>query len=147
NFVSTVLQFQIHRSLCLAARRQAHTNPADPIHKCDIYRSSAAGDLLARIMAAGSSIPWQRLLYETTGEGKLDGRALRDFFAPLEDWLKNENLRTGEKVEWLYDGDYCKYSIETANLQVQGGYYSSSNTMHIHFLMFLVLQYYLIFQK
>lgn len=58
-------------------------------------------------MAAGSSIPWQRLLYETTGDGKLDGRALRDFFAPLEDWLRNENLRTGEKVEWLYGKLFC----------------------------------------
>lgn len=53
-------------------------------------------------MSAGASQHWQELLSETTGVGKLDGSALREYFAPLEDWLRNENLRTGEKVHWLY---------------------------------------------
>lgn len=61
---------------------------------------------------------------EALGEGRLDGTALREYFAPLEEWLRLENLRTNEYVGWNYDGDYCKRSIETANLQVFGGYYN-----------------------
>ncbi|KAJ8978211.1 hypothetical protein NQ317_002031 [Molorchus minor] len=62
------------------------------------------------------------------GESRLDGSALREYFRPLEYWLRNENLRTGEFVGWLYDGDYCKQSIETAGLQVYGGFYNNGWT-------------------
>lgn len=34
---------------------------------------------------------------------------------------------SGEFVGWLYDGDYCKQSIETAGLQVYGGFYNDGN--------------------
>lgn len=53
-------------------------------------------------MERGSSIPWQETLQEATGESKLDGSALREYFRPLEDWLRTENLRTGEVVGWSY---------------------------------------------
>lgn len=75
-------------------------------------------------MSKGASQPWQEILEEALGEGRLDGSALREYFAPLEEWLRLENLRTNEYVGWNYDGDYCKRSIETANLQVFGGYYN-----------------------
>ncbi|KAF9802645.1 hypothetical protein SFRURICE_011656 [Spodoptera frugiperda] len=83
-----------------------------------------------RIMERGSSAPWSQILQETIGEGRLNGEALRDYFRPLEDWLRSENLRTGEYLGWSYDGDYCKFSIETAGLQVYGGFY---NAAHRHF--------------
>lgn len=75
-------------------------------------------------MERGASQPWQQVLQEVIGEGRLDGTALREYFRPLEEWLRNENLRTNEYVGWIYDGDYCKHSIETANLQVYGGFYN-----------------------
>lgn len=53
-------------------------------------------------MEKGSSMPWQETLQEATGESRLDGAALREFFRPLEDWLRTENLRTGELVGWTY---------------------------------------------
>lgn len=59
-------------------------------------------------MAKGASQPWQQTLQEVTGEGRLDGSALREYFRPLEEWLRNENLRNQEYVGWNYDGDYCK---------------------------------------
>nr|CAI5824267.1 unnamed protein product [Callosobruchus analis] len=77
-------------------------------------------------MEKGSSQPWRDVLFQVTGESRLDGSALREYFRPLEDWLRDENLRTGEFVGWLYDGDYCKQSIETAGLQVYGGFYNSA---------------------
>lgn len=60
-------------------------------------------------MEKGSSKPWQDVLQETIGESRLDGSALREYFRPLEDWLRNENLRNQEYVGWSYDGDYCKH--------------------------------------
>lgn len=78
------------------------------------------------MMEKGSSLPWRDVLFQATGESRLDGSAVRDYFRPLEDWLRNENLRTQEFVGWLYDGDYCKQSIETAGLQVYGGFYNDA---------------------
>lgn len=60
-------------------------------------------------MERGSSAPWSQILQETIGEARLNGEALRDYFRPLEDWLRSENLRTGEYLGWSYDGDYCKF--------------------------------------
>ncbi|CAH1646928.1 unnamed protein product [Spodoptera littoralis] len=39
-------------------------------------------------MERGSSAPWSQILQETIGEGRLNGEALRDYFRPLEDWLR-----------------------------------------------------------
>lgn len=55
-----------------------------------------------RLMEKGSSRPWQDTLQEATGEFRLDGSALREYFRPLEDWLRTENLRNGEVVGWSY---------------------------------------------
>ncbi|CAH0702699.1 unnamed protein product [Spodoptera exigua] len=129
-FVSTVLQFQIYRALCERTGQFIVGDPTRPLHKCDIYRNPEAGRILTRIMERGSSAPWSQILQETIGEGRLNGEALRDYFRPLEDWLRSENLRTGEYLGWSYDGDYCKFSIETAGLQVYGGFY---NAAHRHY--------------
>ena len=60
-------------------------------------------------MEKGNSEPWQKTLQEVLGEGRLDGSALREYFRPLEEWLRQENLRNQEFVGWTYDGDYCKH--------------------------------------
>ncbi|KAF5275952.1 hypothetical protein FQA39_LY00748 [Lamprigera yunnana] len=125
-FVSTLLQFQLYRALCRAAGQYDAFDVNQPLHKCDIYRSKEAGQLLKRIMDKGASMPWNEVLFQAIGESRLDGNAMREYFRPLEDWLRNENLRTQEFVGWLYDGDYCKQSIETAGLQVYGGFYNSA---------------------
>jgi peptidyl-dipeptidase A len=38
-FVSYILQFQIHKELCIEAGQY----PSGPLHNCDIYRNAAAG--------------------------------------------------------------------------------------------------------
>jgi peptidyl-dipeptidase A len=53
-------------------------------------------------MRLGSSVPWTEALYAATGETKLNGSHIREYFRPLEDWLRNENLRTNEFVGWTY---------------------------------------------
>lgn len=67
--------------------------------------------LYRKIMEKGAEQPWQEVLQEVIGEGRLDGSALREYFRPLEDWLRNENLRNNEFVGWIYDGDYCKHRL------------------------------------
>lgn len=61
-----------------------------------------------KLMEKGTSQSWQNTMQEVLGEGRLDGSALREYFRPLEEWLRNENLRNQEFVGWTYDGDYCK---------------------------------------
>ncbi|XP_018368600.1 PREDICTED: angiotensin-converting enzyme [Trachymyrmex cornetzi] len=131
NFVAGVLQFQLYRALCQAAgQRSEIDNPRRQLHRCDFYRKPEAGRILGRLMERGSSIPWRDTLAEAIGEFRLDGSALREYFRPLEDWLRTENLRTGEVVGWSYDGDFCKRSIETAGLQVYGsGFYNSGTSI------------------
>lgn len=94
--------------------------------------------IFSNLMEKGSSLPWADTLYQATGETRISGAALREYFRPLEDWLRNENLRTQEYVGWLYDGDYCKQSIETAGLQVYGGFYNSApQTVNSNLLVML----------
>ena len=46
-FVSFIIQFQFHRSLCIAAKEYDPENPTlKPLHRCDIYQSQEAGKLL-----------------------------------------------------------------------------------------------------
>ena len=56
-----------------------------------------------------------------TGEPKMDTAAFREYFKPLEDWLKKENQRNGVHVGWKTKGigHYCK----------AGGVRAGSNSM------------------
>lgn len=65
-------------------------------------------------MEKGTSEPWSEVLYAATGETKLDGSAIREFFQPLEDWLRSENLRTQEYVGWSY-GKLLEWTSSTLN--------------------------------
>lgn len=96
-------------------------------------------------MEKGASQRWQEILQEVIGEGRLDGTALREYFRPLEEWLRQENLRNNEFVGWNYDGDYCKHSIDTANLQVYGGFYNFAATMCIPGNLLIFFCMYIIF--
>lgn len=53
-------------------------------------------------MESGASDNWRNTLEQSIGEHKLDGSALREFFQPLEEWLRNENLRTEQFIGWNY---------------------------------------------
>lgn len=137
-YFGTILEFQIYRSLCKAAGQYIENDSRKPLHKCDIYRSKEAGAILNRLMETGSSLPWHETLRLATGENRLDASAVREYFRPLEEWLRNENLRTGEFIGWVYDGDYCKHSIETANLQVSGGFYNDATALSISIGLMLI---------
>ncbi|XP_066442305.1 angiotensin-converting enzyme isoform X2 [Eleutherodactylus coqui] len=93
-FVSFVLQFQFHKALCAAA------NQTGPLHKCDIYQSTKAGDLLGKVLRAGSSRPWQEILKEMTGTDRMDVGPLLEYFQPVTTWLEEQNRINGETLGW-----------------------------------------------
>ncbi|KAK7082147.1 hypothetical protein SK128_006172, partial [Halocaridina rubra] len=45
-FVSYIFQFQFHKALCLKAGEYNPNDPTKPLHKCDIYQSTEAGNAL-----------------------------------------------------------------------------------------------------
>jgi peptidyl-dipeptidase A len=91
-FLAHILQFQFHRALVREAAVEG------PPHLASIYGSTRAGDRLARMMAMGSSRPWPDALEALTGERRMDGTALLDYFAPLQRWLDEQNR--GHPVGW-----------------------------------------------
>ncbi|MFT3762597.1 MAG: M2 family metallopeptidase [Pseudoxanthomonas sp.] len=91
-FLSHVLQFQFYKGLCEAA---GHTGP---LYECTFYGNKAAGQKFWAMLEKGSSQPWQATLKQLTGEDKLDAAPLLEYFAPLDEWLKQQN--EGKTCGW-----------------------------------------------
>nr|KAG5714054.1 hypothetical protein BaRGS_020382 [Batillaria attramentaria] len=90
-FVSYVLQFQFHKALCEAA---GHTGP---LHTCDIYNSTEAGQKLSDMLKLGLSKVWTVPLQALVGSTRVSAQPLIDYFQPLMDFLKETN---GDDVGW-----------------------------------------------
>ncbi|MES2075192.1 MAG: M2 family metallopeptidase [Pseudomonadota bacterium] len=84
-FLADMLQFQFHRALC---REAGYTGP---LHRCSVYGNAKAGAKLQAMLAMGASQPWPEALKAISGEEKIDGGALLDYFAPLKTWLDEQN--------------------------------------------------------
>nr|XP_056719617.1 angiotensin-converting enzyme [Euleptes europaea] len=93
-FVSFIIQFQFHQALCKAA---GHVGP---LHKCDIYQSKQAGEILGNAMKLGYSKPWPEAMQLITGQPNMSAEALLTYFEPLKNWLINENLKNRENLGW-----------------------------------------------
>jgi peptidyl-dipeptidase A len=91
-FLAAILHFQFHRALAQTAGCQT------PLHRCSVYGSKAAGDRLAAMMALGVSRPWPDALEALTGSRTMDATAIRDYFAPLQQWLDQQ--LAGAPVGW-----------------------------------------------
>src|SRR3546814_16889144 len=46
----------------------------------------------------GASQPWQETMKELTGSEQIDGSAVLEYFAPLQEWLKQQN--EGQACGW-----------------------------------------------
>lgn len=84
-FLAYIQQFQFHRALCEAAGYQG------PLHRCTIYGSKEAGAKLNAMLEMGASRPWQDAMEAMTGQRELDASAIIDYFAPLKQWLDEQN--------------------------------------------------------
>jgi len=91
-FLADILQFQFHRALSQAAGCK------DPLNRCSIYGNQAAGARLNAMLEMGASRPWQEALQKIAGTREMDASAIRDYFAPLEKWLAEQNR--GKPVGW-----------------------------------------------
>jgi peptidyl-dipeptidase A len=91
-FLAAILQFQFHRALTQTAG--CH----DPLNRCSIYENKKAGARLAKMLEMGESRPWPDALEVLTGQRQMDATAIRDYFAPLEKWLEEQNR--GKPVGW-----------------------------------------------
>ncbi|MGD0500576.1 MAG: M2 family metallopeptidase [Bryobacteraceae bacterium] len=91
-FLADILQFQFHRALSQAAGCQ------DALNRCSIYGNAAAGARLRAMLEMGQSRPWQDALERIAGTRQMDASAIRDYFAPLQKWLDEQNR--GKPVGW-----------------------------------------------
>ena len=91
-FLADILQFQFHRALAKTA------GCTEPLNRCSIYDNKEAGARLAKMLEMGESRPWPDALEALTGQREMDATAIRDYFAPLEKWLEEQNQ--GKPVGW-----------------------------------------------
>jgi peptidyl-dipeptidase A len=91
-FIARILQYQFHRALCRAAGHQG------PLYKCSIYGNPEAGKKLMAMLRLGASKPWPEALAELSGERTMDAGAIIDYYAPLAQWLDEQNK--GETCGW-----------------------------------------------
>jgi peptidyl-dipeptidase A len=91
-FLAHILQFQFHRALSQAAGCKT------PLHRCSIYNSKEAGKKLNDMLSMGVSKPWPVALQAITGKPEMDATAIKDYFAPLQKWLDDQNK--GKATGW-----------------------------------------------
>ncbi|KAK7872177.1 hypothetical protein R5R35_001739 [Gryllus longicercus] len=103
-FIAHVLQFQFHKSLCEAAGQyNPNDTNSEPLHKCDIFRSIEAGNLLRKGLQLGGSTHWRDALEAITGQREYSGEPLLEYFKPLYDFLVSENTKSEGKGEVIED--------------------------------------------
>jgi peptidyl-dipeptidase A len=91
-FLAFILQFQFHRALAKTAGCMV------PLNRCSIYDNKEAGKRLNSMLEMGMSRPWPDALEALTGQRQMDATAIRDYFAPLQKWLDEQNR--GKPVGW-----------------------------------------------
>ena len=69
-----------------------------PLYRCSFYGNKAAGAKLNAMLEMGQSQPWPEALYTLTGERQMDAGAMMEYFAPLKQWLDEQNK--GKPVGW-----------------------------------------------
>jgi peptidyl-dipeptidase A len=84
-FLAFIYEFQFYRAACREAGWQG------PLNRCSVYGNKAVGERLNALLQAGQARPWPETLAAFTGENDIDASAIRDYFAPLDAWLTEQN--------------------------------------------------------
>jgi peptidyl-dipeptidase A len=84
-FLARIYQFQFHKALCQAAGRSG------PLDQCSIYDNKAAGAKLMAMLSVGASKPWPEVLQAIGGGVRADAGPMLEYFAPLKQWLAEQN--------------------------------------------------------
>ncbi|MFL6592133.1 MAG: M2 family metallopeptidase [Luteimonas sp.] len=91
-FLANILQFQFYKALCDASGFKG------PLYECSFYGNKAAGQKYLAMLGKGASQPWQQTLRTLSGGEKMDATPLLEYFAPLQEWLKQQN--EGQTCGW-----------------------------------------------
>jgi peptidyl-dipeptidase A len=91
-FLAHILEFQFYRALCRESGYKGQLN------RCTFYGSKEAGARFNKMLEMGASKPWPDALEALTGERDIDAGALLEYFAPLKQWLDEQNK--GMKEGW-----------------------------------------------
>ena len=91
-FLARILQFQFYKAACDAAGWKG------PLHRCSFYDNKEVGKRLNAMLELGASKPWPDALEAFTGTREMSGKAMIEYFAPLQTWLKEQNK--GKTCGW-----------------------------------------------
>ena len=91
-FLANILQFQLQRTLCEIAGHEGE------LQSCSLYGSKEAGAKFWDLLQKGESQPWQETLEEFAGTREMDATAIVDYFAPLMEYLEEQNA--GRSCGW-----------------------------------------------
>ena len=84
-FLARILQFQFYKAACDQAGWEG------PLHRCSFYGNKEVGKNLDAMLKMGASKPWPDALEAFTGERQMSGKAMVEYFAPLMEWLEEQN--------------------------------------------------------
>ena len=84
-YLARIMQYQFHEALCNEIEFDGL------LHECSIYGSKKAGDKIISTMALGESLPWQDAFENLTSTRQLSGKSILNYYAPLKDWLDEQN--------------------------------------------------------
>ncbi len=91
-FLARLLQFQFYKAACDQAGWEG------PLHRCSFYGNEEVGKNLNAMLELGASVPWPDALEAFTGERQMNGTAMVEYFAPLMEWLEEQN--EGHEAGW-----------------------------------------------
>ncbi len=91
-FLAHILQFQFYKSACDQIGWEG------PLHRCSLYGADDMGARFNAMLELGASKPWRDALEAFTGTREMDGSAMIAYFAPLMDYLKDQN--EGRQCGW-----------------------------------------------
>ena len=84
-FLARILQFQFYKAACEQA------GWTGPLHRCSFYGNEEVGERLNAMLELGASVPWPDALEAFTGSRQMSGEAMLEYFAPLMEWLEEQN--------------------------------------------------------
>ena len=84
-YLASIMQYQFHEALCNLIDYDGY------LHECSIYGNKEAGDRIISTMAMGQSLHWQDAFENLTGSRQLSGKSIMNYYAPLKEWLDEEN--------------------------------------------------------
>ncbi|KAH9499518.1 hypothetical protein Btru_078039, partial [Bulinus truncatus] len=86
HIIGNILAFQLHKAICESFGHKGL------LHKCNIYGRNETSSKLRSMLQLGRFKSWKELLFEITGNSKIDASALMEYFQPLFNFFQMKNV-------------------------------------------------------